>query len=165
MAWSSKPTFQAGVYPDGADLEAIVDQVDSLTSADRTDYSGSMSITGASSDPSLGNSTLQALYRQASGSNLVHFSFKLTIGSTFSAGSGVYTFSLPVAMASPQIDTGACNVFDTGAFVRTLALVPSSSTGLVAYIDGSGSAIGSGGPAGAGWATGDWISATILYSV
>lgn len=163
MPWVSKPVLKAGVYPDGADLELIVDQIEQNTAPGRIDYT--MTIDGATTDPTLGNSTLQASYRRPAESDLVHFVFKLTIGSTFSAGSGVYTFPLPIAMASPQIDSGNCMVFDTGAVIRVLALVPSTSTGLVAYVDSVGSAIGSTGPAGAGWATGDFLAASLWYSV
>lgn len=164
MTWSTKPTWKAGVYPDGAELEAVVDQIADLTAAGWTDYSASMTITGATTSPTLGNSTLQAFYRSAPGTDVVDFVFKLTIGSTFSAGSGIYTFSTPVSMLSPQIFCGTATYFDGGTAFRTANLIAVSATGLLTYQDGSGAALGSGGP-GTAWATGDYVAGQIRYGV
>lgn len=164
MVWDP-PDWTAGTHPDGFDLEAVSDQIVQLTHPGWTDYSTSMVIDGATTDPTLGNSTLQALYRRCEESDVVDFTFKLTIGSTFSAGSGIYTFSLPIDMMSPQIWTGPAIVFDTGTAMRSAAVTPIAATGVLLYVDGSGAALGSTGPAGAGWATGDYVSMTIRYGV
>lgn len=156
------PVMKSGQFPSAGDVEYWNDTLSNLVAAGWTDYSSSMTIVGSISNPTLGNSTLQAFYRQPVNSDVVDFCFKLTVGSTFSAGSGTYTFSLPVPMLSPQIYPGYATYFDTGTAFRAAVLVPSSASGFISYQDGSGSALGSGGP-GTAWATGDYVAGSFRY--
>ena len=160
------PTYKAGQYPQGADVEWTVDSINNLKAAGWTDYSApSMTITGSTTSPTLGNSTLQAFYRQAVGTDVIDFVFKLTIGSTFSAGSGLYTFSMPIAMLAPQLNIGVCNWLETGVAYYSVALLPISANELIMARDGATGALTHTGPSGAGWTAGDILSGQIRYAV
>jgi hypothetical protein len=161
MVWTP-PSITAGQYPPAADLEYAFDQIADDTAPGWTDYSSQMTVTGSTTSPTLGNSTRQASYRRVPGGDIVFFQFKLTIGSTFTAGSGDYTFSLPVSMSSPQIATGIATYFDSGSAFYVANLVPISATGVISYRDGVGFPLGSGGP-GSAWATGDYVAGFITY--
>lgn len=161
---TSPVPIRAGRYPTAAAAEYWNDTLENLKAPGWTDYSSSMTVVGSISNPTLGNSTLQAFYRAPAGTDVVDFTFKLTIGSTFSAGSGTYTFSLPVPMLSPQIWPGHATYFETGVAFRTANLVAVSANGLITYHDGSGTALGSGGP-GSSWTTGDYVAGFIRYGV
>lgn len=163
MTWTP-PAFNAGQYPPAAELEYAFDQIADLTAPGWTDYSPNMVITGSTTNPTLGNSTLLAMYREVPGTDIVHFVFKLTIGSTFSAGNGFYTFSTPHTMLSPLLWNGWASFFDLGVAFYTANLVPDSSTRLTTYKDGSGVPLGNSGP-GTAWAAGDFVAGGIFYGV
>ena len=74
-------------------------------------------LTGSTTNPTIGNSVFDAAYTQFG--KTVHVRIKLTLGSTFSAGSGAYSFSLPVtsksgtdgAISGIYIDTSTTNTY------------------------------------------------------
>lgn len=162
--WADRPTDWApGQYPRGAGLEAILDQIEANTAPGVTDFSTGYTIVGSTTNPTLGNSVLQAYYRRPMNSDLVDFWLKLTIGSTFSVGSGHYEFPLPFNEASPQLGCGSGTIFDTGTAFYTANCISIAAGRVIMYIHGSGAALGSGGHGLAAWATGDYIQAHYPY--
>lgn len=83
---------------------------------DWIDYSSSFSLTGSGGNPTLGNSTLVARYTYKT-PHTIQVVVQLTIGSSFSVGSGFYQFSLPVAPAANDGygTVGSCYVLDQSA--------------------------------------------------
>lgn len=161
MSWTP-PNFNAGQYPPASDIEYTTDQVADLTAPGWLSYG--MVLTGFTTNPTLGSSTLEAIYRQVPGTDIVDLTFKLTIGAGFVVGSGIYQFSLPVPMIAPQIFTGVSAVLDNGTAMRSGIVIAINANQVVTYYDGAGAALGSGGP-GTAWATGDFVSASISYGV
>lgn len=164
MSWTNRPTDWApGQYPRGSGLETILDQIESVTCPGWTDYTSSFTLAASTTNPTLGNSSLIARYRKPIDSDIVHVQIKLTIGSTFSAGSGDYQWPLPVAEASPFTGSGHGTILDLGsAFYVTNAINMSAST-IIIYRDGAGTPTGSGGTGGGAWATGDYVLINYVY--
>lgn len=162
MVWTP-PNTNAGQYPNASDLEYGWDQVVDLTHPGWNDFSTSLVITGSTTSPTPGNSTRQAFWRRPPESDWIIYVFKYTIGSTFGAGSGTYSFNLPVAMMSPNIFTGHTVIFDITTAVYQGTLLASSPTDVITYRDGSANALAATGP-GTAWATGDFVSGQIVYA-
>lgn len=70
-------------------------------------------VTGSTTNPTIGNSVFDAAYSQFG--KTVHVRIKLTLGSTFSAGSGAYSFSLPVTSKSGTEGAISALYIDTSA--------------------------------------------------
>lgn len=74
-------------------------------------------LTASTTNPTIGNSVWDAAYCKIG--KTVHVRIKLTLGSTFSAGSGAYIFSLPVTPKTGSegtptgmyVDSSASNVY------------------------------------------------------
>lgn len=124
-----------------------------------TDYSSSLSITASPTPPTKGNSTYTAHYKQIG--KVVHYAGSITIGSTFSAGSGTYSFSLPVTAEASALGTGPVWINDSGTAILLGMLLLSSTTAFQIYLP-SGAGLGSAGP-GTAWATNDGIRFSIAY--
>lgn len=128
-----------------------------------TDYGSVTTIlTASTTNPTLGNSVWKAAYYATP--DLVHIRFNITIGTTFSAGSGNYRILLPVAASVDAISasTGVAFIDDFGTAQRVAVLIATSSTKIEMFRDSVSSSIGSGGP-GTAWATSDRVSATYTY--
>lgn len=130
-----------------------------------TDYSASFSIGSTGTAPTLGNSTWVAKYQQIG--KTVFFQFDVTIGSTFSVGSGTYVFPVPVPASAfaKKAAVGSAWLLDSGAAYRLGLFNPVGgiSQWYIQYITSAGYAeIGSAGP-GSAWAAGDRITASLIY--
>lgn len=128
-----------------------------------TDYSASLTLTAATTNPTKGNSTYAAKYTQIG--KLVYYTARIAIGSTFAAGSGSYRLSLPVtaASASASQDLGSVLVTDSGTAALVGTCLLQSTTTLEVWIANiTGGALSSTGP-GTAWANGDVIQVSIRY--
>lgn len=153
------PVFAAGHVPTAAELEQWSDQIDSNTAPGWTSYA--LSWTAATTNPTIGNSTVTAHYRRVSGGDLVIVRVSIGIGSTFSAGSGTYSWSLPVtAAANWGGSIGALYVFDSGAAPRAGGIVKLENTTTMTGVMGT-SAITHASPQA--WAQNDEIKFTVMY--
>lgn len=154
----------AGSRMTAAKINELVNQVNSLTDPDWTDYSASFVLSASTTPPTKGNSTYSARYRRPAGCDLIHYEGKLTIGSTFVAGSGVYRFSLPVNATTLAINNavGQGYIFDNGTANRQTTLKIEAATYFVMYQHDSASAVTNAG-SGTAWATGDTISWSLYY--
>lgn len=150
---------------DGDDLDPawatlITDEVNSLSTsvasmtAAWTSYSGTFTLTASSVNPSLGNSTVTARYRQVG--KTADIDITIVIGSTFTAGTGDYRFSIPVTLRSTTQGAGACYVLDLGTAHKGGGTVfPQSTTALQVANPSGSNLIGAAAPQV--WATGDMI--------
>lgn len=97
-------TWTAGQKPTAQSFEDLVSAWASYTPA----------WTASTTNPTLGNGTLVGRYKQIG--KTVHFTLKLTVGSTTTVGSGLYSWSLPVAASGSLVDTQCpAYFFDTSA--------------------------------------------------
>lgn len=126
-------------------------------------------LTSSGTQPVLNNSTFAAAYRQTtSGGDLGDWVIargNLTIGSTFSAGTGNYKFLVPVAASAGAqgASVGAFWINDNGTAFRAGSVIFSDSTHVELHPhNGTGGPYGSGGP-GTAWATGDVVRFQIEY--
>lgn len=123
------------------------------------DYSSSFTLTASTTNPTKGNSSYEARYTKMG--RLVVCQFRILIGSTFSAGSGVYQFSLPVtALNNHAVGNGT--IVDAGTAVRAGASLVQygSSMTLVQMVLGTSQVTNSSPQA---WASGDAINGTYIY--
>lgn len=116
--------------------------------------------TAATTNPTLGNGTLVGSYLQVG--NTVLWKFDLTFGSTTTAGSGNYVFTLPVthATVTQGHPMGLATITNAGVKPGNANL----NTGSTVYIvRASTETLISGAGAGAAWATGHLVSVTGWY--
>lgn len=126
-------------------------------------------LTGSSSNPTLGNSTTVSRYIQLG--RLVAVNYQLTIGSTFVAGSGSYRFALPIAASSNQALNSTLmavgNMLDSSA--PETALVAGSKLISTTTLEIEGGKAGGFGAIGSAfpfvWAVGDLINFWVIYEV
>lgn len=148
-----------------------------LGQGDWIDYSGTFALTGSTTNPTKGNSTYLARYTYLT-PHTVAVAIHITIGSTFTVGSGFYLYSLPVTPAdlSGYGAVGGAWLFDTspGPVYSCVCRFDSSSGKLLVQYssqDGtttSGHAISGGNQTNAAPftpATGDEFRLSIIYEV
>lgn len=147
----------------GHEKEAVRHQITSLTDPGWTTDSA-FTLNALSVNPTQGNSTYLGRYRRPSEGDDIQYEFYILIGSTFSAGSGVYRFPVPFAASASAIlcATGSGYIFDNGTANRTGILRFEASTYFNFFINAAASAITHTG-SGTAWATGDIISGSIRY--
>lgn len=157
-------TIPAGSRLLAEDLKAATDQITSNQAPGWTDYSASFALTAVTTNPTKGNSTYSARYRRSSGGDIIFYEGKLTIGSTFSAGSGVYRFSVPVNASATAIANvvGQAYIFDSGTANRQGTIKFEAAGYFNIYLHDSSAAITHTG-SGTAWATNDTISWSIYY--
>lgn len=156
---STIPTFLAGELPDADKFTTVSDALTVATGA-WTDYAASLTITGSTTSPTKGNSTYVARYNRLG--KTVYYAFNITIGSSWSAGSGTYSFSLPVTAQASFLGIGTCKLLDGGVGHYTASAYLLGTTTLGIIKNGDANLLGSGGP-GSAWATGDGILVSIVY--
>lgn len=164
MPWSARPNLTAGARLLGERTDAFLDQIDSLTDPGWTDYSGTFALTAVTTNPTKGNSTYLARYRRPTDCDLIDVEVSVTIGSTFSAGSGVYRFSVPFNASAGSIScaTGISYIFDNGTANR-IGVVRFEAAGYVnIYRNDQTTALTHAGP-GTAWATGDIVTFSLAY--
>lgn len=176
--WGSRPTSWGapGHGKRGNEDRAVLDQVARLTGDGWVDYTTTapsggqaFALTAVTTAPTQGNSTYVARYRRPSGgssggSDLCVVEIYILIGSTFSAGSGVYRFGLPFNASANSILAGSGNsyIFDNGTANRQAVTRCEAAGYINAYLNGSSSGITNAG-SGTAWATGDIIAITHVY--
>lgn len=118
-------------------------------------------LTATTTNPTLGNSTLSGIYCQIG--NLVFFEIALTVGSTFSVGSGTYEFSLPVAAGVTNIlPIGDGQATGSGRSFQAQLFNSASVCRLIQTSDGA-TALSNTGPYGTAWASGNILRITGYY--
>lgn len=155
------PTFSAGQRVTGAQLQALVTQINSLTAPGWTTYTPTWSCSGSA--PSLGNGTLTGRYHRPAGSDLIVAEGFLSCGSTTTYGTGTFRFALPANAAASAVGVtiGPGQVLDTGTFRRPAAAVLAAASYVTIISLTSPGDVGNGTPQT--FATGDAISWSITY--
>lgn len=161
MAWSNRPDIGAGAYPRANQWEAILDQIDALTASGWANYT--LSITASVTPPTQGNSTYAAIYQRTPDSDRVEVGIYILIGSTFSGGSGNYSFSLPVTAAAGTMATvvGNVGVLDSGTAYRQAFGWLNSTTTINLFRNGDAGSFSPTVPQT--WATNDIITINAVY--
>lgn len=135
MVWSTPPTFVAGAALLASQLNTYLRDNLNAIGDPWTTYTPVWGSSGTL--PTLGNGTIEGNYAQAG--KLVHFSIILTLGSTSTVGTGVYTLTLPVLPALPaNTAVGSAHFFDAspaGYYQHVAYLTPTAS---VIALAGSG---------------------------
>lgn len=146
------------------DLKAVTDQVTSEQVPGWTDWSASFVLGAVTTPPTKGNSTYSVAYRRPAGADVVDLRGYILIGSTFSAGSGVYRFPVPFNASAGAIlaEVGPAHILDTGTAERTAAVKFGAAGYLEMVLNGAASGITNAG-SGTAWATGDIIRWRIRY--
>lgn len=122
--------------------------------------------TGSTSNPSLGNGTLNAAYKRADTAKTVTIRLRLAAGSTTSFGSGQWSFSLPSGLVpvTPQGITG--HILDSSSSNRyaCTAYVTNTSSGIVERIAVNGT-LGVSGAIPMTWANNDQLLLSGTYEI
>jgi len=94
----------------------------------------SVSWTGATTNPSLGNGTLIGRYSLVG--KLVKLDINLQMGSTTSYGSGAWSFSLPFTAINPCVNMGLASAYDNSSGMRypLAVLVTNGATALSVFV-------------------------------
>lgn len=126
------------------------------------DYSSSFAVTAAVTNPTKGNSIYVAKYVLIG--QTVHFTFKVTIGSTWGIGSGAYNFGVPFPAKADRVAVGSAWLNDSGTAIRSgVATFDASATALRVFpYNLTAAPLDSAGP-GTAWATNDAIMVSITY--
>lgn len=172
--WTDRPADwgRPGHNNTGLEAATVLDGVEAGLGRGWVDISSTFVIGAVTTPPTKGNSTYVVTYRRPGSTgtgvtgfgDLVHVNGYVLIGSTFSAGSGVYRFPVPFN-ASANAILAACGsvfVFDNTTANRCGTCVFGSATWVELYVDGSASALTHAG-SGTAWATGDIIRWSIAY--
>jgi hypothetical protein len=122
--------------------------------------SSPFAITAVTTNPTQGNGTWNCVYTRVG--KLVTFHMTFIFGSTSTAGSGAYLFTLPVASAYPMTVPVLMFQSATGVGWRGLARLDSSGTSLVrVYLNDATAVLAHNAPWS--WAPGDFIYMTGSY--
>lgn len=164
MTWSARPSMPAGHKVTATDWDAVLDQIDSLTSQAWTSYTPSWTSSGTA--PALGNGTLTGRYRLVNGSNMIEVRVSFTAGSTSTYGTGSWRFSVPsgkTAAAAAIIETtGTVWMLDSGTANKAgICLINTGGNELIPIT--SANDVSATTPHT--WATGDRLSCTIRYDL
>lgn len=109
MAWIAPRTWVAGEIVTAANMNNHIRGNFRALGDPWTTYTPVWASTGTA--PTLGNGTIDGGFAQAG--QLVFFSIVLTIGSTSTAGTSIYTLTLPVPTALPaNAAVGSAHYFD-----------------------------------------------------
>jgi hypothetical protein len=101
MTWTLRPAnWDKPGHPDrGDEREAILDQIESLTSPGWTQYTP---VWTASTPPAIGNGTLIGRYRLSADGDIAHFIVRIVMGSTTTYGTGAWSIGFPTTGAVPS---------------------------------------------------------------
>ncbi len=119
--------------------------------------------TGATTNPVLGNGTLDAAYQRAGDGKSVAVRIRLVIGSTTTLGSGLWSFSLPVGLAPAAVQAiSGFSSNSAGTSRHTLGAYLTAGTGVfrIAATDGT-SGVSNSSPIA--WANGDQLVLNGIY--
>ena len=116
--------------------------------------------TAASVNPTIGNGTIAATYSVSN--NLCRADFKITFGSTTTAGTGAWALTLP--FASQQDAVGSIHILDAGTTNYTGACEVNVGSSSLAFVANNfGANVGAGTPQV--WATGDYLRGSITFPI
>lgn len=126
-------SFAAGQYLTADDLQAMVDQIDSLTDPGWTSYTPVWTSSGTA--PAIGNGTITGRYRRAANSDLIIAEIKMVLGTTSTVGTGVYSWSLPVAAKAASVDlsNGSGSWLRSGTIRDPITCTMKTTTTIGAY--------------------------------
>jgi hypothetical protein len=167
MIAGSTLTFGANAVNNRAEIDVTLSSVtvvnNGLSNAiNRSPVTYAPSWTASGTNPTIGNGTIFGDYGQEGRS--VTANITLTIGSTTNLGSGVWSFSLPVARwaGSNATSIGVVRVFRNGvAFYVGAAQLFGGASVVTLIADGSNNSLGSAVPFA--WASGDVCAISIVY--
>lgn len=154
-------TFSAGNRVTGAQLQALVTQIDSLTAPGWTTYTPVWTSSGTA--PAIGNGILTGTYRMVANSDFVIVNGEWQAGSTTTFGTGLYSFSVPftaVISANSAGGIGSCYLLDSGTADRPGSTRWNSTT-TIGLLAGATGDIGQTTPWT--WANGDRMQWTVVY--
>lgn len=141
------PTSTDYVKDGATAIQTLADDIDTSVGTGLLAWTSyTPTLTASTTNPTIGNSVWDAAYCKIG--KTVHVRIKLTLGSTFSAGSGAYIFSLPVtpkssteyAAAGIYVDTSASNVW------RIVGRLVGSTINRSYYADGGASILTNAAP-------------------
>ena len=157
--WTGRPSNRSGRGIRGLEWEAVLDQIEALTSPGYTSYTPAWTATGTA--PAIGNAVVTGRYRRSTDSDLVRVEFNIVFGTTSTYGTGTYRFSLPVAASTTAQTTtvGIAYLLDSGTIVRPGSTGFISST-TISIASDSGE-VGQTVPYT--WTTSDQIRVTLEY--
>jgi hypothetical protein len=150
------PTFLAGELLDADKLLEVTNYMTASTSA-WTDYSGSLTWVGATTNPVKGNAAIVAKYRRLG--KMVQARVSITMGTTTTYGTGFWTVGLPVTPADTA-GCGAAIIFDSGVGQRSASCFI-NGTGVI--LVSASALVGGAGSTPFTWSTGDLLMFTIDY--
>lgn len=131
MAYTTPPTFSAGAILTAAQMNTYLrDNFKAIGDA-WTSYTPTWGSIGTA--PTLGNGTIVGKYTQVG--KLIKGRIELTIGSTSTVGTSVYTLTLPVdAAVSANVAIGTALFFDTSApeYYQHIAYRAATGAGILA---------------------------------
>ncbi|MGI5178680.1 hypothetical protein ACQEVZ_20320 [Dactylosporangium sp. CA-152071] len=168
MNYTAPILINGGVYPAEMWQEGL-DEVEELSASAASAWTAygtdTTIITATPTSPTKGNSTWTAQYRFVAPKQ-VQVRIRYDIGSTFSAGSGIYNFLLPFAASvnGLAMDLGIAMVNDQGSAYRNCRVFLFDTTHAQVVRDDQGAPIGNGGP-GTAWATTDIIRVNLTYEI
>lgn len=160
MALSS---FTVGQRVRASELNALVDQINSLTAPGWTTYTPAWTSSGTA--PAIGNGILTGKYRRATNSDFVIVTGEWQAGTTTTFGTGLYSFSVPltaVLSANTGGPIGAVYLLDSGTADRPGGTRWNSTT-TIGLLSGATGDVGATTPWT--WANGDKMQWTVVYQV
>jgi hypothetical protein len=149
------PTPTAGDNDTSIATTAFVQ--DAIKSGPWTAYT--VAWTASTTDPTIGNGTLQGWYRQVG--KTVNFRIRVTFGTTTNVGSGTYFWTLPVNAMSTHIAVAQAFLRNAAGSSRNYRFARTSASGVIALEDAAGAAVTHAVPMA--WATGDTIDINGSY--
>jgi hypothetical protein len=125
MVWTAPATWVEGEIPTAAKYNTdIRDNLKAIGDA-WTAYTPTW--TGSGGNPAIGNGTIGGLYVAAG--KLIHFKIRIVMGSTTTYGSGNYSLSLPVAIATNGVLGAQCQFIDGASlYYHGTSFLESSTT-------------------------------------
>lgn len=159
--------FSAGQKLSATALNALTDQIDSLTAPGWTSYgTWATLITAATTNPTQGSSTVAAQYRRAADADICFYEINLAIdtGGGFNAGSGAYRFLLPFTASTSEQGAHHITINESGVALRSGGTNYVDTTHVEGWYSGAGGAIGSSGLS-TSWTTGDWAKISGFFRV
>lgn len=147
-------TFNAGD-------ELLASQLENIIAPGWTSYTFTWSSDGT--QPAIGNGTRSGRYRRPTGSDLVVFEFRLTMGSTTTFGTGTYFISVPVTPSATAVTNcvGSCYILDAG-FQDKIGQLKFEDNTKIAMVAASGGVVTATNPTNP-LATGDQFRGVMIY--
>lgn len=157
MVWNTPSTWAAGAILTAAQLNAQVRDNFNAIGDPWTAYTPTWA--GTTASPTLGNGTLTGRYMQAG--KWVQYRIRVTFGSTTNVGSGIYSWTLPVAALATQMVAGQGLARNAAGNSRAYRFARVSTATTVVLEDAAGAQVTHAAPLA--WANGDIIDISGSY--